>query len=359
MNEKMPVDESSPNDHHSNYKDGDGTIYIDLDEFDSSMWEHFDINKWEKNKQHYMNHLKRCWGKFPRKVSLKPRIIEESMLDGYKRRKVVINVENSGIRQWDTMPFFILTPEKPIAKPCPVIIIHHQHAGKFDKGKEEPAGMKNDPEQAFAVDLVRRGYITVCHDALCFSERQEISEIFTFRELILMGRTMNLKYAWDVRRLIDYLETLPEVDSNKIGIMGHSLGGQEAIFCAVFDDRIKIAISSCGVAKINGKNSVLEKGITHNTAFYLPGFLTSKIPMDMKEIIGLIYPRPVFLSHGVMDKGFPIEGVAEIDNWIEELYASRGHRDKCMTMRHAGGHYIPKTTKKKAYEFIDKFFKQD
>jgi dienelactone hydrolase len=336
-------------------KNLDPLMYVKLDEFDGEEWEHFNVSTWEENKDFYKKHLNDCGGLVPERVPMEPRLLSEERADRYTRIKMEMTVERSGFTQWDRMPFFILIPDKPLSSPCPAMIIHHQHAGKFDKGKEEPAGLMYDPAQAFAVDLVKRGYITVCHDALCFSERREASEIYTFRKLLLMNRTLGLKYTWDVSRLIDYIETRKDIDSKRLGIMGHSLGGQEAIYCAVHDSRIKLAVSSCGIGKIHGPNSILSENITHNAALYLPGFLSKGREMDMKEIVGLLHPRPVILSHGVLDKIFPIEGVAELDNWTEEMYAHHGNAEKCVTVRHAGGHYIPETTKDLIYTFLKRY----
>ncbi|MEX2755770.1 MAG: alpha/beta hydrolase family protein [Candidatus Sigynarchaeota archaeon] len=331
----------------------DPQLYIGLDEFNGTDWEHFDPAKWKSNEKKYRAHLAACLGKEPEKVSAKPVLVAEAKQNGYTRYTWRINVEGSGIPQWDTMSFFVLVPDTPIAKPAPVMIVHHQHAGKFDKGKEEPAGLMYDPEQALAVDLVKKGYITVAHDALCFSERQEKDEFYTAMKLLLNGRTLGLKYIWDVSRLIDYLETRKDINPTRIGIIGHSLGGQEAIFCAACDPRIKVAVSSCGVAKIDGTNSILSENITHNKALYLPGLLAGLVKMDMKEIVAMIHPRPLLMSHGASDRIFPIEGVAEIDNWIQEMYDHHGNTERLVTLRHAGGHMIPRQTKEIIYKFLE------
>jgi len=46
---------------------------------------------------------------------------------------------------------------------------------------------------------------------------------------------------------------------------------------------------------------------------YLPGLFNLPTPMDTKQIVGLLCPTPLFLSHGAKDIIFPIRGVAEID----------------------------------------------
>ena len=333
----------------------DPEFYVGLDEFDPSYWEHFDAATWEASIATYKTHLTRCLGKVPEQVA--PNVVQlaESKEDGYTRYTFHMDVENSGYEKWDSMSFFVLVPDTPISDPAPLMIVHHQHAGKFDKGKEEPAGLMYDPEQALAVDLVKKGYITATHDALCFSERQEKDEFYTAMKMLMHGRTLGFKYCFDVSRLIDHLVERPDIDPNRIGIIGHSLGGQEAIYCTVYDPRIKVAISSCGVAKIGGTNSVFSENITHNKAFYLPGLWAGSVLMDMKEIVGMIHPRPLLMSHGIVDRIFPIEGVAEIDNWIQELYAHYGDENKIVTLRHAGGHYIPRQTKEIIYAFLARY----
>jgi len=56
------------------------------------------------------------------------------------------------------------------------------------------------------------------------------------------------KYVWDARRALDYLETRPEVDVSSVGMIGHSLGGQETLSTTAIDTRIRAAVSSCGFA---------------------------------------------------------------------------------------------------------------
>ena len=52
------------------------------------------------------------------------------------------------------------------------------------------------------------------------------------------------KWVWDSHRLLDYLYTLPEIDRENIGIIGHSLGGKMSLYAAAFDPRIIAVVSS-------------------------------------------------------------------------------------------------------------------
>ncbi|WXG43876.1 MAG: dienelactone hydrolase family protein [Promethearchaeati archaeon SRVP18_Atabeyarchaeia-1] len=326
--------------------------YQPLSTFDQTNWVHFNGTAWGQSQEKVWSELNYLWGDKPEIAPLNPQVLEQTHLQGYTRLKMQISVENSGIPQWDVVPFYLLVPDTPRAYPCPVVIVHHQHNGRFEYGKMEPCGIAGDPRQAIGVDLVQRGYIVACPDALCFGERQVyFGEKYTGMLMFMLNRTLNFKYIWDVSRLIDYLVTRSDVNESRIGIMGHSLGGQMAVWCAVYDPRIKVVLSNCGIGKISGNNSIIEEGSFQNYAFYVPGIV--KLNLKMEEIIGLIGNRSLFLAAGTEDHGLPINGVAEIHNWLEEKYAYYGHSNNLVTLRFVGGHMLPTDTKLRMYGFLD------
>jgi dienelactone hydrolase len=329
--------------------------YVKLNEFDQANWKKFDAEKWTEYKNNYKQHIWNCWGKFAQKDELDSILIEEEQKMGYRIEKYEVMVSSSGEPLWDFIPLWILVPEQLRSTPCPAVIVHHQHAGQFQLGKKEPAGIEGDPQQALGIELVKQGYIVAVFDALSFEERQETGgEIFTFTRLLLYGITLNGKYCYDVSRVVDFLRDRKDVAKDRIGIIGHSLGGQMAIWSALYDERIKLVISSCGFGRISGSNSILAYHRNHNLALYLPNILDPKYGLDMHEVIGLLHPRPIFLSNGCMDLHFPIDGVAEIHKWLESLYQTSNDGFKIVTLRHAGGHFIPELTKHKMWEFLEK-----
>jgi len=323
-----------------------------LSAFDQTNWVHFNATAWEQNQGKVWSELNFLWGDKPKLVPLNAIVLETTHLERYTRIKMQITVENSGIAQWDIMPFYLLIPDVPRANPCPTIIVHHQHNGRFEYGKMEPCGIAGDPRQAIGIDLVQLGYIVACPDALCFGERQIFfSEKYTGMEMFMFNRTLNFKYIWDISRLIDYLITRSDVNVSRIAIIGHSLGGQMAVWCAVYDSRLKVILSNSGIGKIDGNNSILEEGSFQNYAFYIPGIV--KLHLKMEEIIGLLGNRSLFLSAGTEDSGLPINGVAEIHNWLEEKYEYYNHSGNIVTYRFIGGHMFPTEIKLRMYKFLD------
>ncbi len=73
-----------------------------------------------------------------------------------------------------------------------------------------------------------------------------VSGILCLHPNALGYASATVKAVWDNMRAVDLLRSLPEVDPERIGAIGHSLGGHNAIFTAVFDERIKVVVSSCG-----------------------------------------------------------------------------------------------------------------
>ena len=111
---------------------------------------------------------------------------------------------------------------------------------------------------------------------------------------------------------MDLLQSLPEVDGERIGAIGHSLGGHNAMFTAAFDERIKAVVSSCGFcsfAKYYGGNLT---GWTSDR--YMPRIATvygkdpKKVPFDFTDVLIAIAPRAVLAVAPVKDDNFAVEG---------------------------------------------------
>src|SRR5262249_32403188 len=162
---------------------------------------------------------------------LQPEHFEQVDLGDVIREKVTYVVEEG-----ERVPAFVFIPKDGGGR-HPAVLCHHQHAGQFEVGKDGPAGLGSTPGQYHAIEVARRGYVTIAPDALCFGERQDPAgklkkadyERYQALHRITEGRTLQGKYVWDARRALDYLETRPEVDPSRIGMIGHSLGGQETL----------------------------------------------------------------------------------------------------------------------------------
>jgi len=126
-------------------------------------------------------------------------------------------------------------------------------------------------------------------------------------------------WAWSQSRAMDYLMTDRDVDSKKVGVMGHSRGGKAALIALVDDPRFAIGfISSSGAGGANlyrrNYGELPENLCAPNEFHWMAGnFLKycgvthtiDELPVDSHEYIALAAPRAVFIGGGdlIMDPG--------------------------------------------------------
>ena len=163
------------------------------------------------------------------------------------------------------------------------------------------------------------------------TRKEKTYERFEFCRRLSLGSCLQTKYLHDLQVSLDVLQALqaapdcsaeaaPLVDADRIGVIGHSLGGQQAIMLTFYDERVKACVSSCGVSTLS---SVYAHHIIHNFALYIPGLLTV---CDMDEIVAQIAPRPLLLLSG--RRGYrelsPAYGVRQVEQRAAQVYQEQG-----------------------------------
>ncbi len=301
----------------------------------------------------------KCLGTFPNPCDLDVEIVQTLDKGTHQLQLVQYAVEKG-----ERVNAWLLKPAGA-KKKYPAIIAPHQHAGEFYLGKSEPAGLSKNRMYHYGLDLCLRGYVVLCPDHLGFEDRRpsEVErhenlymqdggyERFLFCKYISEGSTLQAKYLWDLTRGLDLLESLDCVDSNRIGAIGHSLGGQETLWLTWFDPRIKAAVCSCGTGQIK---TIFRDHINHNFAMFTFGF--GKL-FDMGDLVSDIAPRPFMMINGREDIIFPVDGVEEIGRQAEGKYESLHAKDHFCSIIFEGGHCFPDHAKKRAYEWLDKHVK--
>ena len=269
------------------------------------------------------------------------------------REKVTYAVEPG-----ERVPAFLFLP-KTGAAPWPAVLCHHQHGGEFDVGKDGPAGLGSTPDQHYAIELARRGYVTLAPDAICFNERRDPTgrlkggeyERYQALHRLTEGKTLQGKYVWDPCRAIDYLVSRPEVDRARIGMIGHSLGGQETLFTTAADLRIKAAVSSCGFASL----AVLKRDrILHNFALFVPGLSEAG---DYGAVLALVAPRPFLVAARTADPIFPRDGIEATVAAARGAYAAQDAADRLGTFYEDGEHQFSPAMREAAYGWLDRWLK--
>ena len=165
------------------------------------------------------------------------------------------------------------------------------------------------------------------------------------RGMVLGIFTLTLN-IFDMMRCVDYLETRPEVDPNRIGMMGLSQGGTMTTWTSAIEPRIK-------AADIIGYVNPWERfGI--NRANFCGSQTVPYIfkHFDTHDIAGLIAPRPLLLEMGVHDTCFPIENLLKGCEGVQRIYGAAGAEDKLWAEIHGGPHAFAGN---KAFDFFDQY----
>lgn len=281
--------------------------------------------------------------------------LERTMCKGHTRERVEITTFE-GLR----MAVYLLIPDQPLARPCPAVIALHGHGyGSRDIVGLTPEGEERtgDPglHRDFAVSLVQAGFVVAAPEILGFGDRRlqenlesgQPAQNSCFRlsaALLLAGHTMAGYRVYETTRVLDYLETRPEVLAERIGVMGISGGGLVAGFTAALDQRIKCAV-------VSGYASTFEASIlsrSHCLDNYIPGIL---LDAEMPDLLGLIAPRGLFLECGAVDHLFPRHASEEALGRLQEIYTAAGTPDGVEADFFDGGHEIHGGP---AYEWLTK-----
>ena len=288
--------------------------------------------------------IKDILGKFPKKVSLEPKIIERKDCGTYFREKVEYNTEKG-----ERVKAYILIPKRRNGK-TPAIFCHHQNAFQWELGKSEVCGISGDPEQAYAKELAERGFITFAPDAIAFEERQQNTSfakkypfVANFSELsnrLVIGETLLAKILHDIFVGIDYLTIRKEVDENKIGFIGHSYGGKMALWAPAFDKRIKASVSNCGCVLFKDYKKV---GLP--IEFTVPNMFNQ---IEIYGVVRQIEPNSLFLSGKSND---PLSSGMNVTYMKSKKYFKKGTLN--FKMHPGKEHVFSKEMRKEAYNFLD------
>ena len=254
----------------------------------------------------------------------------------------------------DIVPAILLIPRRR-TPPLPAVLCHHQHAGQYDLGKSEVVGWAGNPQQAYAAELCARGYITHAPDTIGFEDRSHPSlagadyERFLHYELLLKGLTLQGRMIWDAMRAVDYLASRPEVDADRIGMIGHSMGAAETWFSMSLEPRIKAGAASCATTTYA---AIVAANAVHNPGFYVPGILRWG---DIPEVVSLIAPRPLLILNGEKDWRFPVSGAKEVVARAGMLYRRLGKPDALQLFVSPGGHEFTDEMRQRAYHWLDRW----
>ncbi len=281
-------------------------------------------------------------GTFPQRVPLNAGV-EYAVEDGNLiRERVVLDSE-----PFMSVPCQVLRRKDMKADGSnPAILCSHGH-GPF--GKDPVAGMRSSPQHEqniqannynYGKQMAEAGFLTISPDLRGFGERNDGQDPFPGRDSCnvnfvkgaLLGLWTLTGNIWDMQCCIDYLQTRPEVDPERIGMMGLSQGGTMTTFTTALDTRIKAADIICYVNPWSGFGIRDANFCGSQIVPFIHQYF------DTHDIAGLIAPRPLLMEMGIYDTCFYMEDTVKGLHGVQRIYTAAGAADNLWSDIHPGPH---------------------
>jgi hypothetical protein len=287
----------------------------------------------------------------PKRCPLDLRVESEKDCGRYVRRKLTYASEPGG-----RVPAYLLIPKALLRNDgsrAPAVLCLHPTDNVI--GHDNVVGLGGKPNRNYASELADRGYVTLAPSYPLLARYQP--------DLTALGwESGTLKAVWDNVRGLDLLESLPYVKPGGFGAIGHSLGGHNSVYTALFDDRIKAVVTSCGLDSFldyyGGDEKVWfpEKGWAQTR--YMPKLADYRgrlkdIPFDFHELIGALAPRHVLIVAPLKDSNFQAASVDRIVAAARPVFALYGHPERLRVEHPDCQHDFPDEMRAAAYGLFD------
>ena len=292
------------------------------------------VSKWKEEaaqiKKRWLDYLG-ALDRNPKKPELK--VLKEDKPDGLVRQFVEYEGE-PGI----VVRGYLLKPEN-INKPLPGVVALHSTS---DNQMIYIAGIQEGRLLGFGYNLARQGFVVFCPQCFLWHENegrdweQQSAHFLKSHP----GSTGMAKMLFDAQRAVDVLENLEEVDSSRIGTMGHSLGAKEAFYLGAFDDRVTTIVSNEGGIGIKMSN--------WDELWYL-GKGIYEFGHQHHEVLALAAPKHFLLIGG---DGYDGKQSLPYIEAVKPVYSLYNKEQNIQLKNHGEGHSAGPTAEKWTYDWI-------
>lgn len=314
----------------------------------------------------------------------RPEVLERVQFDGYTRETVVFSTT-----PLCRVPAFVLIPDG-LTRPAPAVVALHDHGAFYAWGKEKVCEVEDEHPalrefkrtgyggRSWAGDLARRGYVVIAIDMFYWGERRLLlaedppawrdrenmseeevlafhrrSADFTVRTatgLFQAGATWAGVMFTDDLRTVDYLATRPEVDPERIGCCGLSVGGFRSAHLAGLHPRVRCAVV---VGWMCSYGAMLRGKLT-SIGFMkvIPGLYEF---MDLPDVVSMTCPGALLAIHGTRDGLFTNEGVQQAFDKIAAVYSKVGVAERFAGLTYDGPHEFNVPMQERAFDWLDRW----
>jgi dienelactone hydrolase len=266
------------------------------------------------------------------------KVLEQDHPTGVERQLVSYESEPGLVAQG-----YLLRPDVPGRGRPGVVVLHATTAETI----RQPAGLDGHPDLHIGLHMAQRGYVAFAPGCFLWQYAKPgklgaAVDWLRARHPKVRGMA---KMVYDAKRAVDILSSQPDVDPLRIGAIGHSLGGKEALYLAAFDERVRATVAS-------------EPGINLKFSNWdAPWYLGEEINkptfgMDHAQVLAQCAPRAFLLVAGNSadgDMSWPY--IAE----AMPVWKLNGGTDGVGLFNHRGGHAFPPAAQSHANEWLDWF----
>jgi len=314
---------------------------------------------WEKRRPELKRQFLDMMGldPLPPKTDLKATITGTVEGEGYTVEKL----------HFQSMPGLYVTanfylPKERGAMKLPTILYVCGHGNVVENGVSYGSKVSYQYHPAW---FATHGYACLILDTLQLGEIQGLHH-GTYREKMWWWQARGYTPAgvelWNGIRALDYLETRPEVDANRIGITGRSGGGAYSWWIAAADERIRAAVPVAGITDLHshvceGTTPRLAKGVIvgHCDCMYF----VNTYRWDFAEVAALIAPRPLLLGNSDEDAIFPVAGYRHVAEKARRVYALYGAEEKFDLLEAKGPHKDTPELRVGINKWMNRWLKRD
>lgn len=305
------------------------------------------LDHWQRRRQHIHAHMQSIMGPLPtrdRTVALNVRVLEREELPTLVRQKILYTAGPG-----DEIPAYLLIPKQLAPRSAPAMLCLHGTSGP----RGRTAGIGPDYPR-YTLELAERGYVTIAPDYTLLGDNQTDPE-----QLGYVSGTM--KGIWSHIRAVDLLQSLPEVDPERIGTIGVSLGGHNSLFVAAFDERLKVIVTSSGFDSFLDYMDGNPSGWCQKR--YMPRIETvcqkkpEQIPFDFPEVLASLAPRALFVHAPQSDSNFKVASARKCVDAARTIYRLQGAEALIQAIYPPGEHGFPVEIRQQAYQFVDRALK--
>ena len=240
--------------------------------------------------------------------------------------------------------------------------------GIFSPCGHSKNGKAFETYQTFHASLARRGFAVLTIDPLGQGERSQCYDPKTKKfpmelacpehgyvgnPLYLLGDNLARYLIWDGIRSIDYLQTRPEVDHNKIGVTGQSGGGTLTAYISALDNRVKVSMPICYITSLYwrmGNRATADPEWDPEQDL----FETLLNGVDHAELLTLFAPKPLQIGSAQQDF-FPIEGTRATYEEVQRIYELMDAEAKLNKVEVNDKHNLSPGLRQAAYQWFDRW----